>query len=112
MSKRDPESRVVQFLGGTRDNGACPLYSKCRERVIRLVSLLDLVSDINQDGRALRYGDVSAARLIARLFLHPLGSFASHLISSCRLPAQADFAAILFQSAPAAHTDAQNSIDK
>jgi hypothetical protein len=43
---------------------ACPSIQECRERVIRLVSLLGLVSDINQE--ASRFD--AATRLSLMLF--------------------------------------------
>jgi hypothetical protein len=55
MEEMTAEVGGCSSFGGTRVESACPLYPKRRERVIRLVSLLRLVSDINQNVERLRF---------------------------------------------------------
>src|SRR6185295_12375001 len=74
MEEMTAEVGGCSSFGGTRVESACPLYPKRRERVIRLVSLLRLVSDINQNVERLRFQSGLEPPMLsfARLFLHLL----------------------------------------
>src|SRR4051794_13893111 len=67
MTHRDPWSRCAVRERVTRDASVSPVFTMCRERVFRLVSLLNLVSDINQDPQRRKSAASECCASVARL---------------------------------------------